>query len=214
MDYIAVIDYHHLDNGLFLKELARSLARHKSSRGLIIHGESEYTERLIQTGMIREDAAVRAIKELNHRLIALFADYGVPAIGINGYQRSMVTLGKTSVEIDRNQFYRLPSEPHLLLSNLVEHHTRKKPLPLELDKFAFALSNAFDIQDIILFSLDDSNDFIKKERAENLSRKELNSSPLKLQVPGIFRECTFPVRLTTARAFGEYPVLNESILIV
>jgi len=214
MDYIAVIDYQHLDNGLFLKMLARSLARHNRSRGLIIHGESEYTERLIQTGMIREDAVIRAVKELNHRLIALFADHGIPTIGINGYQRSMVTLGKASVEIDRNQFNRLPAEPHVLLSNLVEHHTRNKPVPLDLDKYAFALSNAFDIEDIILFCLDDSDDFLRKERLEKLSRKELNSSALKLQVPSSFRNCTFPVRLTSARAFGEYPVLKESILIV
>lgn len=214
MDYIAVIDYEHLDNGLFLTEMARSLARHKESRGLIIHGESEYTERLIQTGMMREDAVIRAVKELNHRLIALFADHGVPAIGLNGYQRSMVTQEKTSIEVNRKQFYRLPSEPHILLSNLVNHHSRTKPVPLDLDKYVSALSHAFDIEDIFLFYLDDSDEFLQRNRPEKIIRKELENSSLQLQIPESFRHCHFPFRLTSARAFGEYPALKESTLIV
>lgn len=214
MDYIAVIDYEHLDNGLFLTELARSLARHKDSRGLIIHGESEYTERLIQTGMMREDAVVRAVKELNHRLIALFADHGVPTIGLNGYQRSMVTQEKTSIEVNRNQFYRLPSEPHILLSNLVNHHTRTKPVSLDLDKFVSALRNALDIEDIFLFYLGDTNEFIQRNWPEKIIKKELENSSLKLQIPGSFRHCRFPFRITSARAFGEYPAIKESTLIV
>lgn len=214
MDYIAVIDYEHLDNGLFLTALADALSRQKETRGLIIHGESEYTERLIQTGMMREDAVVRAVKELNHRLIALFADHGVPSIGLNGYQRSMIRQGKTSIEVDKNHLSRLASEPHILLSNLVEHYSRKKPFPLELDKYVSALSNAFEIEDIFLFYLDDSDEFIQKKKPERILRKDLDNSSLKLQIPRRFRDCPYSIRLTSARAFGDYPVIKESTLIV
>ncbi len=73
MDYIAVLDYEHLDNGMFLTAFAKALSQQKS-RGIILHGDSEYTERLIQTGIMREEATIRAMKDLNHRLVALFAD--------------------------------------------------------------------------------------------------------------------------------------------
>ena len=49
---------------------------------------SEYTDRLMQTGMMREDARKRAVMDLNRRLITLFADHGVSAIGLNGFQKN------------------------------------------------------------------------------------------------------------------------------
>src|SRR5690554_5498427 len=127
MDYIAVIDYEHLDNGMFLTAFARSLAQQKGSRGLIIHGGSDYAERLLQTGVMREDAVVRATRDLNHRLIALFADHGVAAIGLNAYQKSLIRMTESGPELDIGQFRRLPKQPHLLISNLIEDEGRPRP---------------------------------------------------------------------------------------
>ena len=114
--YIAVLDYDHLDNGLFLKTFANAIANHKE-RGLILHSDSQYTDRIIQTGVMREDARIRAIKDLNNRLIALFADEGISAIGLNGYQRELISMAGDDITIDVEQLNKLPDQPVLLLSS-------------------------------------------------------------------------------------------------
>lgn len=63
--FIAVLDHEHLENSIFLTSFAKSLAQLGDRKGIVIHGDSPYTDRLIQTGMMREDARLRAIKDLN-----------------------------------------------------------------------------------------------------------------------------------------------------
>src|SRR5690625_7351678 len=100
MDYIAVIDHDHLDNGIFLTSLARAIFGQSSERGLIIHGGSAYTDRLIQTGMFRSDAEIRASRDVNHTLVALFAAHGVSMVGLNGCQRSLIQRVGGQLKID------------------------------------------------------------------------------------------------------------------
>ncbi|MCH8524967.1 MAG: hypothetical protein LAT52_10490, partial [Balneolales bacterium] len=77
MDYLAIIDYKNLDNPLFLKSFAEAAVQRRSSKAIFVHGDSDYTDRLIQTGMMREDAIIRSVQDLNHRLVSFFADYGI-----------------------------------------------------------------------------------------------------------------------------------------
>lgn len=142
MDFLAVLDYEHLDNGMFLTSFARALSK-KKIRGLIIHGDSEYTERIIQTGVMREDARVRAIKELNHRLIALFADEGVSTIGINGFQKSLATTDGDHIHIDKSKLAHVPVQPMLLLSNLGLHSETGNKTVIPLPDYAEALKKSF-----------------------------------------------------------------------
>jgi hypothetical protein len=212
MDYIAVIDYEHLDNGVFLTSLARSLARQENSRGIIIHGESAYTERLIQTGMMREDAVLRAIRDLNHRLIALFADQGVAAIGLNGYQKSLIQKSGDDVVIDKDQFQSFPSTPHLLISNLIDHKSHRKPVPLDLPVFAESLQSALNIDDVMVFSLDDSGEIIPGDRPGFLQKDELTDRVIS-EIPDEFNEVPISFRLTTAQMFAGYPSLEGTTYI-
>lgn len=212
MDYIAVIDYEHLDNGVFLTSLARSLARQDNTRGIIIHGESAYTERLIQTGMMREDAVQRAIKDLNHRLIALFADQGVATIGLNGYQKSLIQKTGDEVVIDKDQFQSFPSTPHLLISNLIDRPSHSKLAPLELPVFAKSLQSAFNIDDVMVFSLDDSGEIIPKKRPGFLQKDDLPDRVIS-EIPDEFKEIPISIRLTTAQYFGDYPSLEGTTYI-
>ncbi len=212
MDYIAVIDYEHLDNGVFLTSLARSLAQQENTRGIIIHGESAYTERLIQTGMMREDAVLRAIKDLNHRLIALFADQGVATIGLNGYQKSLVQHTGDHVEIDKDQFQNFPSTPHLLISNLIDRQSCSKPAPLELPEFAESLQSALNIDDVLVFSLDESGEIIPKERPGFLQKEDLTDRIIS-EIPAEFKEIPISIRLTTAQKFAGYPSLEGTTYI-
>lgn len=204
MDYIAVIDYEHLDNAMFLTAFARSLSQQKS-RGIILHGDSTYTERLIQTGLIREEAEVRSVKDLNHRLIALLADHGVSAIGLNGYQRSLVKQTADSVQIDTAQFRNLPAQPHLLLSNLIQTGSGHQPQTIDLPLYVTLLSSALDIREVFIFSMDESEEFIQKDRPEKLYKRQLNDEFIESHIPAEFQDIPIPVRLTSARLFSDYP---------
>jgi hypothetical protein len=213
MDYIAVLDYKHLDNGIFLASFARALSQQSNTRGLIIHGESAYTERLIQTGMMRDDAVVRAVKDLNHRLIALFADHGVSTIGLNGYQRSLIIKSGNNIQIDEHQLKRLPEQPHLLISNLAEDKKNDKVAILDLAKYAEALQNALQIDDIFVFSLDESDEFIRKSKPEFIKSHQLDRNDFKLQIPDEFRGIPVSIRLTNTRYFADFPATDGTTLI-
>ncbi len=200
MDFLAVLDYEHLDNGVFLTSFARSLAQ-KEKRGIIIHGDSEHTERIMQLGVMREEARKRAIKELNHRLVALFADEGVSTIALNGYQKSLLTVSGEEVTVDSEHIKSLPVEPMILLSNLGLDKETGKYRPVDLSKMATVLSDAFDIPHVTLFSIDETADFIKQDFPEIIDLEKADSSFVKKHVPENFRDLSVPIHLRSALTF-------------
>lgn len=200
MNFLAVLDYEHLDNGVFLTSFAKSLAK-KENRGLIIHGDSEHTERIIQTGVMREEARIRAIKELNHRLVALFADEGISTIALNGFQKSLITYNGSTIEIDKKQINRLPEHPMILISNLGLDPTSKKYRPIPLTEMATALSATFEIDEVTVFSIDESSDFIKQDFPENLKISDTDKSFVEKHIPENLRDLSTKVRLKTGTNF-------------
>ncbi|MEX2585847.1 MAG: hypothetical protein WD315_05585 [Balneolaceae bacterium] len=213
MDYIAVIDYEHLDNGMFLSSFARSLSSQQTARGVIIHGDSAYTERLLQSGMMREEATVRSIRDLNHRLIALLADYGVSAIGLNGHQRSLIRMEEESTQLDTNHLLRLPDTPHILLSSLAFVPGRDEPGVLKLPELVALLQKQLQIRDVILFSMNDSDEIIQKEMPETIRWAELEETFSESPVPSEFHGVSFPLRLLTTGRFADYPSTKGTTLI-
>lgn len=207
MDYIAVLDFEHLDNGLFLTAFAKAVASHKGARGIVLHGESEYTERLIQTGMMREEARIRAIKDLNHRLVALFADQGVAAIGLNSFQRGLISEYESGLAVDIHQIQSLPEVPLLLLSNLIQTGESGKPAPYPLAPLAFLLRKSLEIDEIFIFSLDDRDEIIKCTESDGISVSDLDPGYVERVIPTEFRNSDQTVRITTASAFASYPDL-------
>lgn len=200
MDFLAVLDYDHLDNGVFLTSFAKSLAQ-KKKRGLIIHGDSEHTERIIQTGVMRDEARVRAIKELNHRLVALFADEGVSTIALNGFQKSLITYDGSTVEIDKKQIKNLPDHPMILISNLCLNSKTDHYIPIPLSKMATALSAKFEIEEITIFSIEESSDFIKHDFPEILDLPNADKSFVEKHIPKSLRDLSTKVRLKTSSTF-------------
>ena len=156
MGYIAYIDYEHLDNSLFLKSLAAATASQDSgiTPRIFAHSDSEYTERLIQTGMMRDDARSRSVRELNRRLVALFADYGVSAIGLNGYQRKVASFDPDSdrLTIDHKYLASLPSASILIISNLVHVVGEEEPLFFPIQRYLTELSSLPDVSRLNVFS--------------------------------------------------------------
>ncbi|MEX0647459.1 MAG: hypothetical protein WEA56_09970 [Balneolaceae bacterium] len=202
MDYIAVLEYEHLDNGMFLNAFAQALSR-KNSRGIIIHGDSEYTERIIQTGVMREEATIRAVKDLNHRLVALFADQGISTIAVNGHQKSLLRFEENSVEVDLQQLKKFPSQPVILLSALAVENGTGRVIPVPLPDLARTLKTSLDIsEEITVFSIHEASEIIKDELPVVVKPGDLDESYKKKHLPVNFRNVQFPLRITSAQHFS------------
>ncbi len=169
MGYIAYIDYKNLDNSLFLKSLAEATSRQSIgiTPRIFVHGDSEHTERLIQTGMMRSDAQYRAIRELNRRLVILFADYGVPAIGLNGYQRKLITFDPESskLTIDEKYLNSLPRQPLLIISNLIHVVGEQRPQVFPIQRYLEELVRLPGISNLYVFSSPNDNIIIDNKEA-------------------------------------------------
>ena len=214
MQYIAALDYEHLDNGVFLSSLAKSISQQKDVRPIIIHGDSQYTERVIQTGVMRDDATERSIKDLNHRLIALFADEGISAIGINGYQREFISIENDELSIDREYLNSLPKEPVLLISTLVLDKNSGKPSPISLTRLAAFLKDTLPAEQLFIFSRSDSDEIISPEDFKGkASWKELDPSFVESKIPEEFHAYQGEACLTTAQHFHKIPSLESAMQI-
>jgi hypothetical protein len=200
MNFLAVLDFEHLDNGLFLTSFARALAQIKE-RGIIIHGDSEYTDRIIQTGVMREDARLRAMKDLNHRLTALFADEGISTISVNGYQKSLVRYENREISISRSQLDRFPVQPMLLISALAEVPGSRVPAPLPLADFALSMQREMSTGPITIFSKDDSSTVIKGDFPKELIPSEADPKLHEKHIPASFKQFSQKVLLTTPEEF-------------
>lgn len=211
INFIAVLDHHHLDNSVFLTAFAKSLAQLGDRKGLVIHGDSPYTDRLIQTGMMREDARLRAIKDLNKRLIGLFADQGIPTIGVHGFQKEMIIRKQDEIILDKAKLEQLHDVPNLLLSNLIAEEGKTVHVPLP--EFSYMLSTAFEEADILLFSMNEKDEILIKEEKEILNWDTLPEDFLDESIPAEFQDFGKSVKITTATDFSNWPNLKKSTII-
>lgn len=202
MDFIAVLNYEHLDNGMFLTAFAKSLSQ-KKKRGIILHGDSEYTERIIQTGVMREDAVKRSMKDLNHRLVALFADQGISTIGINGYQKSLITIENGDLKIDKEQIEKLPEHPMILISSLVNNLDTNSIEPASISELSFAFQKQFGLDFVTTFSIKDSVNIIKEDLPKLVKPSRSDQKTLTDHVPGAFHSENQEILLSTPDIFGK-----------
>lgn len=205
--YLAFLDAEHLENSIFLTAFAKSLAQQGNRQGIIIHGDSEYTERLIQTGMMREDAQIRAAKDLNRRLIGLLADQGVSAIGIHGYQKGLVKKYSNGLVLDNNQLQSLHATPCLVISNLVEEGDEiiSAPLPTLAKLFTEALEDS----EIVLFSNKEKDEILISQEQNEANWQDLNPDFRANTIPKEFKNFNEPVLITTATDFANWPKLKK-----
>jgi len=217
MRYIAAIDYQHLDNGVFLTTLARSLSQQQGQsdvRSILIHSDSAYTERIIQTGVMRDEATVRSVKDLNNRLVALFADQGVSTVGINPFQRKFITRNQDGLTFDHSFFETLPHQSVLLLSTLVYDEESKKPVVIDLPMLAQFLFNELQADQLFIFSKSDESEiFTKKNDVNDLQWDAMDESFRESQIPEEFANLNHPVQLITARDFNQIPNLGQAVSI-
>lgn len=205
--FIAVLDHEHLENSIFLTSFAKSLAQLGDRKGIVIHGDSPYTDRLIQTGMMREDARIRAIKDLNKRLIGLFADQGIATIGIHGFQKSFITKNNHGIEVDIDALNSLHSTPNLLLSNLVEENG--EPVHLPLPEFAGAINQNISESEILLFSKNEKDEILVSESQNEFNWDDIPESFAEESIPDEFQNFGYSAKITTATDFANWPNLKK-----
>lgn len=217
MHYLAALDHDHLDNGVFLTSLAQSLAEQQKKpdmRSIIVHTDSEYTERIIQTGVMRNEATVRSLKDLNKRLVALLADQGVSAIGINPYKRNFITLKDEQLQLDHSFLEQLPDRAVLLLSTLVQDIEHSQQAVIELPRMLAFLREQLKPEELFIFSKSEESEiFTNTDNPDTLAWKAMDESFRNTQIPEEFTNFHYPLRLTTARDFGLLPDLKNSIFI-
>lgn len=213
MNYIALLDYDHLDNALFLKSFAGALSVQQNTRGIILHGDSLYTERLIQTGMMRGDAKRRSIKDLNRRLVSLMADNGVAAIGLNAYQRRMVSLDGASLRFKHELLTNFPVGTHLLLSNLIDDQSSGEASVYSLSGLGSRLFDELNLEEIIVFSRDEADEIMTGNLPQSLSYDELEGDIKQRTVPDDLHDLPAPFRLATTRTFKNLPEVKGMTLV-
>jgi len=207
MGYLAYIDYKSLDNSLFLKSLAEATSRQDSkiTPRIFIHGESAHTERLIQTGMMREDAQFRAIRELNRRLVILFADYGVPAIGLNGYQRKLISFDPDSdkLTIDEKYLHSLPSQPLLIISNLIHVVGEERPGTFPIQRYLEEFFELPGLSELYAFSTADNPILIDESQSTNEKSPETEKKDKKKLLPEELAGTPLNIELITVQKFSQ-----------
>lgn len=212
MQCIAALDYEHLDDGKFLLTLAQSLSASEHFHPLIIHDNSANTERIMQQGVMRDEAETQDIKTLNHRLVNLFADEGIAALGVHGYQKKAITFKDNQLSIDAEFFDRLPSVS-LFLSTLVWDEQAESDRHVELPLLAKALQEALGIETVYCFSLDEKTDKSTLEEMDEQQWGHLSENFSEKYIPYEFRNFRQPLRLTSAKSFGSEGRNSHSVLI-
>lgn len=204
MHYVVLLDHDHLGNNLFLKSFAQSISRQKNAKGIILHGDSIYTDLIIQTGVMREDARFRSTREINTRLVGLLADEGIPAIGINGYQKEIVSYNSEDEEIKLNKpfFDGIPGQTFLVLSNLIKHDKEEVPQPYPLIHLAEILQKELELDGIFAFKNSEEEEvIIKNDLPERLYWNNLDENFKKKYLPDELRETRCSFNLVTSRSF-------------
>jgi len=217
MRYIAALDYEHLDNGVFLTTLAKSLFQQqekKEVRSILVHSDSKYTERIIQTGVMRDEATVRSVKDLNNRLVALFADQGVSTVGINPFQRNFISREDKKLKFDHSFYETLPRQSVLLLSTLIYDAESQRPAVIDLATLAQFLAEELEADELFIFSKSNESEiFTQSDLPHEIKWSAMESSFREKQIPDEFASLYRPIQLVTARDFNEIPDLKHAIAI-
>lgn len=147
-----ILDRDNLDNAMFLKTFAESIQKINPGKSIIIHGDSAYTDRIVQTGLMRETAIQRSIRDLNHRLVTFFADYGIACIGLNGFQKEIIQYDQGDIQIKVHEIDRMPEKTVIVLSSLAHNKSDHSFIPLSLVDLITSLTKHFDIKSIFSFT--------------------------------------------------------------
>src|SRR5699024_9998794 len=138
---------------------------------------------------------------LNHRLVNLFADEGIAALGVHGYQKKAITIKNDQLSINGGFFRKLPLVS-IFLSTLVWNEESQSNVHVELPRLVKSLQEKLRIDTVYMLSL-------KEKMDENISTElheqqwgHLSDSFSEQYIPREFRGFLQPLRLISAKSFG------------
>jgi hypothetical protein len=205
---IALLDREHLDNGPFLKSLSVTLSQLVDVRVLFIHADSEYTDRVMQLGVMREEALIRSTRELNRRLSSLFSDEGIACVGLNGYQKDSLMLKDGALSADSDYLREILTHSHVILSNMVTDRDNGGTAYVAPARLATTLVDALKPDHLIVFSTRESGGaFVDHGNGNVKSGETFSPSDERITglIPAEMKASEVGYRLTGLRQFTALP---------
>lgn len=203
MTLLLVLDDAHLGNTMFMKAFGHSLSALKGHRLIILHASARYTDSLIQTGMFRSDAAVRAAREINRRLVTWLADHGVSCASMHGDQRGLFTRRNGQLCVDRTKLETFALQSVWLVSTLAAQDDGTAT-SLALSDMARFLEIQIPADHVVVFSMTESDDVLRTETNTHLDWKQRIDFIERL--PDEFKEYIHPIVLSGVGSLGLIPV--------
>lgn len=120
MSILIVLDDAHMGNRLYMNAFGSAVKALMTDPVVLLHDCAEHTEALIQTGMMRRDASVRAARETNRKLTTWLADFGIAATGVQGDRRGLIRIADGRPTFRMDLFNTFPSNTLRVVCTLVE----------------------------------------------------------------------------------------------
>lgn len=165
--YIVVIDRAQAGQTLFLRALAKGLAKHKSIRGIFVHGDNERTELLLQEGIMRFDARKRVTRETNRRLVDLFSEAGVGGVGLQWHQVGRMK-DDGVIEFVHDPRTRIPHSTQLVIANIASDGGDV----IDVEELATSLADRLDLPVFKVAASQLDGVFVKREDASGEGESE------------------------------------------
>jgi hypothetical protein len=202
MTLLLVLDDAHLGNTLFMKAFGHSLGSLKGHRLAILHASERYTDSLIQTGMFRSDAAVRAARELNRKLVTWLADHGVSCASMHGDQRGLFSMRNGTLNVDRAKLDSFAPQSTWLISTLVSHEDGTSGA-VPLSEMARFLEIHIPADHVVVFSMSESDEILNPEGNTHLDWSQRLDFIERL--PTEFKDYSHPLVLSGTGSLGLIP---------
>jgi len=165
--YIILLDRYQAGQTLFLKSLAKGAAKQRGIRGIFIHTDNERTDLLLQEGIMRNDARKRVIRETNRRLVDLFAEAGVGAVGMQWHQMGHVDMsGVLTFQNDPRTL--IPHSTHLIMSNMADGTGEI----IDIEVLGTALSKAMSLPLIKVHAVRMDGIFVQNESRDKRTHEQ------------------------------------------
>ncbi len=165
--YIVLLDRDQAGQTLFLKSLAKGAAKHRGIRGIFVHTDNERTDLLLQEGIMRNDARKRVIRETNRRLVDLFAEAGVGAVGMQWHQMGHIDSNRVLTFMNDPRT-RIPHSTHLIMSNMVDGTGDV----IDVEELGKALSTTMSLPLIKVYAVRMDGIFVQSDSVDNRSQEQ------------------------------------------
>jgi|GEM_PF-4725346 len=162
MSILIVLDDAHMTNRLYMQAFGPAVRALMSDPVIIVHDCTDHTEALIQTGLMRRDASVRAARETNLKLVGWLADFGIAATSVQGDRRGLIRHSEGRLTLHPDLFATYPANTVRVVATLAED-TDGRALHVATHAMAALFQSALDLKQVFFASDMGKNGFFMKK---------------------------------------------------